>query len=79
MARQFIVEEQGRYYVCDAVLEYDPDQAKSDDERAGVRQVAAMFEEACKSGAGLTACPFEGDKHEFAPLNTGPGFPPPPR
>ena len=75
MARQFIVEDNGKYYVCDSVLEYDPDQAKSDDERAGIKQVAEMFEDACASGGRLAACPFESDKHEFGPLNTGP--PPP--
>ena len=77
MARQFIVDDHGKYYVCEVVLEYDPDQAKSDDERAGVKQVAGMFENAVASGSGLTACPLESDKHEFGPLNTGP--PPPPR
>ena len=76
MARQFIIGDQGRYYVCEVVLTYDPEQATTEDQQAGVRQVAAMYEEACKSG-GLTACPYEGGMHEFGPLNTDP--PPPPR
>lgn len=79
MARQYIVEDQGKYYVCEAIMEYDPNQAKSDDQRAGVSEVATMFKQACSSGGRLAACPLESGKSAFGPLNTGPGFPPPPR
>ena len=77
MARQFIVKDQDRYYVCEAVMEYDPAQAKTADQSAAIQEVAAMFDQACKSGGQLVACPFTGDKNAFGPLNTG--FPPPPR
>ena len=77
MARQFIVEDQGRYYVCEVILGYDPDHATNDEQRAGIRQMAAMYEDACNAGGRLSACPYQGDMHEFGPLNTDP--PPPPR
>lgn len=77
MASHYIVEDNGRYYVCQVTLEYDPEQARTDEQRAGVKQMATMYQDACTRGGRLSACPYEADKHEFGPLNTGP--PPPPR
>lgn len=72
MARKFIIEDQGRYYVCEATLEYDPAAAKTSEAQEGVRQVAAMLEDARQRGACLQACEVGSEMFTRSPLNTGP-------
>ena len=74
MARQFIIEDQGRYYVCELQMEYDPKTATTPEEQQGVKQVAAMYAEARKRGSTLNACEVGSANFTESPLNTGPSF-----
>lgn len=55
-APRFLVKHDGKYYLAVAVLEYDPADARSDEEKKGVAEVARYFEPRPIRGmeAGLT-------------------------
>ena len=66
----FVIEDEGRYYVTVAVVEYDPAAADTPEKKKGVEDVRALYDKAQKEGGGK-ACKIELSA-TAAPMNTGP-------
>jgi len=67
----FLIEKDGRFYLALAVLEYDPDAARSEDEKRGIEEVQRLFTD-CKVKGSLCACEVQAMALLSGGMNTGP-------